>query len=104
MSCLINSISQLPYPFVESRVLIADLCSISGKDDSPDLGVVLSQAFQFLFHARLPSDLFFLSSSIASPASLSLAELLTTATNLIIKELTATLSKSIHDDSNNSLQ
>ncbi|KAL0920712.1 hypothetical protein M5K25_009874 [Dendrobium thyrsiflorum] len=57
--CLINSISQLPYPFVESRVLIADLCLVSGKDDSLDLGVVLSQPFQLLLHARLPSDLLF---------------------------------------------
>ncbi|PKU84484.1 hypothetical protein MA16_Dca002997 [Dendrobium catenatum] len=57
--CLINSISQLSYPFVESRVLIADLCLVSGKHDSLDLRVVLSQAFQFLLHARLPSDLLF---------------------------------------------
>ncbi|KAL0924685.1 hypothetical protein M5K25_005535 [Dendrobium thyrsiflorum] len=35
--CLIDSISHLPYPFVESRVLITNLCLVSGKDDSLDL-------------------------------------------------------------------
>ncbi|KAL0926321.1 hypothetical protein M5K25_002539 [Dendrobium thyrsiflorum] len=49
----------LPYPFVESPVFIIDLYSVSGKDDSLDLGVVLSQPFQLLLHARLPSDLVF---------------------------------------------
>ncbi|KAI0514047.1 hypothetical protein KFK09_010081 [Dendrobium nobile] len=57
--CLINSISQLSYPFVQSPVFIVDLCLVSGKDDSLDLGVVLSQPFKILLHARLPSDLLF---------------------------------------------
>ncbi|KAL0920708.1 hypothetical protein M5K25_009870 [Dendrobium thyrsiflorum] len=65
--CLINSISQLPYPFVESRVLIADLCLVSGKDDSLDLGVVLSQPFQLLLHACLPPDLIFKQVSMIFP-------------------------------------
>ncbi|KAL0922747.1 hypothetical protein M5K25_006761 [Dendrobium thyrsiflorum] len=53
-----NGGAKLPYPFAESRVLIANLCLLSGKDDSLDLGVVFSQAFQLL-HARLSSDLLF---------------------------------------------
>ncbi|KAL0920588.1 hypothetical protein M5K25_009733 [Dendrobium thyrsiflorum] len=59
--CLIDSISQLPYPFVESRVFMASNFWLAGSkvEDSLDLGVVLSKPFKLLLHACLPSDLIF---------------------------------------------